>query len=151
MKSSDLKFLLYVFAFQAIVCFSIILDITFVRQVLGFIFLVFIPGFLLLRVFRIERPHLSETVVLSVGLSLAFLMMIGFVMNALGSFSNLNAPLATAPTFITINIIVACLSIIIYFTNRDFTGLDLNNLGKFYSLLTDFKHYWCTDFALFSK
>jgi uncharacterized membrane protein len=135
MKSSDLRFLLYVFAFQAIVCFSIILDIAFVRQVLGFIFVAFIPGFLLLRVFRIERPHLAETVVLSVGLSLAFLMMIGFVMNALGSLSILNTPLATLPIFITINIIVACLTIIIHFTNRDYPGLELNNLGKFWRYL----------------
>jgi uncharacterized membrane protein len=130
MKDRNSKFLIYTFAFQMFACFSIILDIAFVRQVLGFIFLVFIPGFLLLRVFRIERSHLVETVVLSVGLSLAFLMLIGFVMNALGSLSILSAPLATVPIFITINIIFACLNILIFFTNKDYTGLDLQNLGK---------------------
>ncbi len=135
MKSSDFRFLIYTFAFQAIVCFSTILDIVFVRQVLGFIFLVFIPGFLLLRVFRIERPHLTETVVLSVGLSLSFLMMIGFVMNALGSFSLFSAPLATLPVFITINIIVACLSIIIFFRNRDYPDLGIENFGKLWRYL----------------
>ena len=135
MKSSDLRFLIYTFAFQAIVCFSVILDIVFVRQVLGFIFLAFIPGFLLLRVFRIERPHLTENIVLSVGLSLALLMMIGFVMNALGTLSVLSTPLATLPVFIAINVIVACLSIIIFFRNSDYPDLGIVNLEKFWRYL----------------
>ena len=135
MKGNNSELLIYTFAFQAIVCFSIILDIAFVRQVLGFIFFVFIPGFLLLRVFRIERPHLTETVVLSVGLSLAFLMLIGFIMNTLSLLSILTAPLATVPIFIIINIIVVCLNLIIYFSIKDYAGLGLPNLGNFWRYL----------------
>jgi uncharacterized membrane protein len=135
MKLSNLNFLLYVLAFQAIVCVSIILDIAFVRQVLGFIFLVFIPGFLIVRTLRIERPHFSETLVLSVGLSLSFLMMIGVGINELGSLNILTSPLATEPLFIAINVIVACLCVVSYFTNKEYIGLYPQDWVKFWKYL----------------
>jgi uncharacterized membrane protein len=138
MKDSNLRFVLYIIAFQALVCISILLDIQFVRQVLGFIFLAFIPGFLLLRAFRVERPHLTETVVLSVGLSLAFLMLIGFLLNELGTLSILTAPLATEPLAIVINIIVVGLCVISYFTNKQYRGLDPKSWEKFWRYLPFF-------------
>ena len=135
MKLSNLKFLIYVLAFQAIVCISIIWNIAFIREVLGFIFLTFIPGFLLLRAFRIERPHLAETVVLSVGLSLALLMMIGVIINELGSLGFLAAPLAIEPLFIAINIVVASLCFISFFANKDCKGFDPQYWGKIWKFL----------------
>ena len=129
-STNSSKLPLYILAFQGIVGISTIFDVPFVRQVLGFIFLAFIPGFLLLRVFRVERPHLTETIVLSVGLSLSFLMLIGFVLNELGTLNVLASPLATEPVAIFINIIVACLCVTSYFTNKQYKSLDPKSWGN---------------------
>jgi uncharacterized membrane protein len=94
---------------------------------LGFIFLAFFPGFLLLRAFRIEKPHLTEIIVYSAGLSLAFLMLIGLVINEFGLSGFLTAPLATDPLLIGINIVVACLCVISYFTNKNYRSFSSEN------------------------
>jgi uncharacterized membrane protein len=138
MNDSNLRFLLYILSFQALVCASILFDIQFVRQVLGFIFIAFIPGFLLLKAFRIERPHLAETIVLSVGLSLALLMVIGFLLNELGTLTILTAPLATEPLVIVINIIVVGLCAISFLTNKEYSRLDPKSWGKFWRYLPFF-------------
>ena len=130
MKDNNFRFLVYTLLFQAIVCFSIILDISFVRQVFGFVFLAFIPGFLFLKVFGIERRHFTEIVVLSVGLSIAFLMMLGLAMNELGFLGIIKAPLATEPILVSANVIVACLSIFVYLTKKDVKVFDSQNLLK---------------------
>jgi uncharacterized membrane protein len=135
MKDNNSRFLVYTLLFQAIVCFSIILDISFIRQVLGFIFLAFIPGFLFLKAFGIERRHFTEIFVLSVGLSIAFLMMLGLAMNELGSLGLLKAPLATEPILVSANVIVACLSIFVYLTKKDVKVFGSQNLRKLWRSL----------------
>jgi uncharacterized membrane protein len=127
--------LLYIFALQATVGISTALDIPIFRQVLGFIFLAFIPGFLILRAFKIERQHLAEIIVLSVGLSLAFLMLVGVLMNELGSLGILNNPLATDTLSIVINVVIACICVVSYFTNNEYKGIHPQNWGKFWRYL----------------
>jgi uncharacterized membrane protein len=132
------KFLINTLTFQAIVCISIILNVPYLRQVLGFLFLVFVPGYLLLRVFKVEKSHLSEIIVYSAGLSIAFIMLVGFVLNEFGLLGILPDPLATAPLFIVVNIIVACLCIISYTTNKSYKGLKPEALRKFWHYLPFF-------------
>lgn len=44
-------------------------DITMLRQIVGFIYLTFIPGFLILRVLKLNRLGIIDTLLHSVGLS----------------------------------------------------------------------------------
>lgn len=47
-------------------------DIPILRQIVGFIFLTFVPGVLILRILKIHNIGLIESLLCSVGLSLAF-------------------------------------------------------------------------------
>ena len=131
------SFLLYVLGLQVLVCFSIVLDISFVRQVLGFLFFTFIPGYILLRVFNIKRPCLMETVLFSIGLSIAFLMLIGALMNSLGSLGLISQPLSTDPIAIVANISIALMIFFDYFRNKNFDTLKAKdfNLKLFFACL----------------
>ena len=116
---TQFNFLLFVFSLQAIAGITLILDIPIVRQVSGFIFLIFVPGFVILRLFNLERSDLTENILLSVGLSLSFLMLIGFLMNELGSLGLLFEPLSTEYLSIIINIIVSLMCIVSSFKNKE--------------------------------
>jgi len=122
MKISNWKlprFLVYVLALQAIVCITLVLDIPFARQVLGFLYLTFIPGFVLLRGFRLEKSNMAETILFSVGLSITFLMFIGLLINELGSSFFISKPLSTEPLVIIINIAVILMCILSCLKNKE--------------------------------
>ena len=59
------------------------LDIPILRQVVGFIFLTFIPGILLLRILRVHEINTTESVAYSVGLSVTLVMFSGAIINFL--------------------------------------------------------------------
>ena len=113
------RFLLFVFSLQAIEVITLFLNIPFARQVSVFLFLTFIPGMLLLKIIRLEKVNLIETILFSVGLSLSFLMLVGYLMNQLGSLAIISKPLSTEYLTIVINIVVATLCVVNYFRNRN--------------------------------
>ena len=113
------RFLLCIFAIQALQIIAVLLDIPFIRQVSGFIFFTFVPGLLILKLCQIERSNVTETVLFAVGLSIAFLMLLGFIINQLGAINLISEPLSTEPLFLAINLAVTLMSISIYFTNKE--------------------------------
>ena len=119
------RFLIYIFALQAVEVIAVLLDIPFVRQVSGFIFLTFVPGLVILKLCRIERSNVTETILFAVGLSIAFLMLFGFLINELGTINLISEPLSIEPLFLAINLAVALMSIYIFLTNKE----DLNVLN----------------------
>ena len=56
---------------------AILLNIPFLRQILGFIFLTILPGLLILQVLKLNKIGSTEKSVLLVGLSISFLMFFG--------------------------------------------------------------------------
>lgn len=137
MKNRNLALLTYLLLLQAVLCISIILDVSFVRQVLGFIFFVIIPGFLLLRLIGIKLSNIAETVIFSVGLSVAFLSLVGVLINGLGNLHIVLKPLSTEPTAIAVNVTVFVLIIADYLKNRDLVPLEAKGV-KFWPLLSLF-------------
>ena len=81
--------------------YSIILNIPFLRQILGFVFLTILPGLLILKILRLDKIDFTEKIVLSVGLSISFLMFFGLLVN------NLSLSLGYLTPFSTITILVA--------------------------------------------
>jgi uncharacterized membrane protein len=63
--------------------FSVIFNLTIVREVLGFVYLTFLPGFALLRLLRLKL-EVVESIVFAVGLSIVFLMGAGLLLNSVG-------------------------------------------------------------------
>ena len=113
------RFLMYIFAIQAVAVIALLFDIPFVRQISGFIFLTFVPGLVILKLGRIERSNVTETILFAVGLSIAFLMLLGFLVNALGTINLISEPLSTKPLFVAINLAVTLMSISIFLTNKE--------------------------------
>ncbi len=89
-------------------------DIPFLRQVIGFIYLAFIPGILILRILKLHKLDYIETLLYSVGLSIAFVMFLGFFMNMLYPLIGISKPISILPLVVTLTVAVTVLCIIAY-------------------------------------
>src|SRR5437016_942091 len=68
-----------------------------VRAVLGFLYLLFVPGIVLLRALGVHRIEALPTLLFSTGLSLSLLMLLGFFMNYIYPVLGVVAPLSLGP------------------------------------------------------
>lgn len=98
---------------------TVLLDIPVFRQVLGFVFLTFVPGLLILYTLKLNKLELTEKFVLSVGLSLFFSMFFGLLINWLYFELGYATPLSTNSLVISFSIILFILCIIAYKTNKE--------------------------------
>jgi len=116
------KFLKVVLVAQLATFIAIFLDIPFARQTIGFFYLSFLPGIILLRVFRIHKKNLIEVILLSVGLSIAFLMFCGLLANEIFQTLGIRAPLS--PQFLLPIIIglTLTLSAFAFVSDRNFSN-----------------------------
>jgi uncharacterized membrane protein len=106
---------------------AILFNIPVLRQILGFLFLTILPGVLILQILKSNKVSTIETILYSVGLSVAFLMFVGFFMNTLYPPLGIPNPISTSHLIITISIILIILSIISYQRNKDFsTSISIN-------------------------
>ena len=91
---------------------SIWLNIPIFRQIIVFIYLSFLPGFLLLRIMKMNGINTVDTILFSVGLSLTFSMFTGLLINEL-NLIGVSQPLSTVPltiglSFLTLVIFLMC-------------------------------------------
>ncbi len=96
-------------------------DIPVLRQIISFIFLTFIPGILILRILRIHNINAIESLVYSVGLSLAFIMFTGLFANFILPLIGILKPISALPLVATLAIFTLILGAIAYMRDRDFT------------------------------
>ena len=97
---------------------AILLNIPFLRQILGFFFLTILPGFLILRILKLNRIGTAEKFVLSVGLSISFLMFFGLLLNSLLFSLGYNTPLSTTAILISFNLAFVAFGIVSYRINK---------------------------------
>ena len=120
------KFLKVVLAMQLAVWGVIGLDaigiqIPILRQLVGFIYLAFIPGILVIRILKLHKLGNIETLLYTVGLSLATLMFTGLFMNTIYPFFGVSRSISTIPLIITISILVVILCFLSYVRDKDFS------------------------------
>src|SRR5659263_206441 len=111
------KFLRMILAIQLVMLGSIILDfmgmeIPILRQVVGFVYLTFVPGIIIIRLLKLHKLGVAETIILSTGLSISFLMFSGFFLNTILSFLNINSPLSFWNVVISMTALVTILAIL---------------------------------------
>jgi len=116
--SNTQKLLIALLSFIFIINLAIFLDIPFLRQILGFLFLTMLPGLLILQIMRLIEIGSTEKFVLSVGLSISFLMFFGLLINNLSLSLGYETPLATIPLLISFNLAFIVLAIIGYKINK---------------------------------
>ena len=112
---------------------SLGLGIPILRQVLGFLYLTFVPGILFLGILKENNLNLTEVILYSVGLSLSFLMYIGALASFLYPFISIQKPISETPLIYTISFTVVLLCIIFYQQNNKKFELLLPNLRNFLS------------------
>lgn len=98
-------------------------DIPGLRQIVGFLFLTFIPGILILRVLKIHNISLIESLLYSVGLSIAFVMFTGLFANFVLPLIGIARPISALPIVATLAILLLILGAVAYRRDRGFSGL----------------------------
>lgn len=109
---------------------AILLNIPFLRQILGFLFLTLLPGLLIIQILKLNKIGSTEKFVLSVGMSISFLMFLGLFMNTLYPALGISRPLSILPLLVTINIALIVLYALSYKMNRDLPSHTLVNIKE---------------------
>jgi uncharacterized membrane protein len=95
-------------------------DVPGLRQIVGFIFLTFIPGILILRILKIHNVGMIESLVYSVGLSLAFVMFGGLFTDLTLPLIGIFRPISLIPVIGTMVVLTLILMAVAYLRDRDF-------------------------------
>lgn len=123
------KFFIVVFSFQLLVIGLILLDqlkvqIPIIRQILSFIYITFIPGMILLRIFKQHGLGNVKTVLYSIGLSLSFLMVTGFLLNIIYPVLGYENPFNLQNVLLMINLGLYILLILSYYFDQDYCDIE---------------------------
>ena len=114
---------------QFVFCATLFLDIPVARQVIGFFFLTFVPGYIIVKLLKLSRLDGTETIVFSVGLSIAFLFLTGLFVNELYPLLlGISRPLSLTPLMITFNLFVFVGAILVYLRDEDSRLFDIGKL-----------------------
>ena len=116
-KSRDL--LMVILFLQSIVYVTVFFDVPVVRQVVGFIYFTFFPGFVILKLLKLDKLDGLETVLFSVGLSVAFLMLAGLLINDFFFLFGVPQPLSLMPLMIILNSLVLIGGVLVYLRSED--------------------------------
>ncbi|MBN1761697.1 MAG: DUF2206 domain-containing protein [Methanomicrobia archaeon] len=99
-----------------------IFELPILPQLFGFVVLTFIPGFIILRILKIHDLDRTTNFLLTVGLSLSFIMIFGMLINALFSHIGISNPISSFSLFYSFNIAIATLVAIAYLRDKDFSS-----------------------------
>lgn len=91
---------------QLTVTVSMILDIPIARQVLGFVYFTFVPGYVFLKILRLDNLDKIETLIFSVGSSLVFLMLVGLAINEIFTLAGFSNPLSSPNLLVILSSVI---------------------------------------------
>ena len=97
------------------------LQIPILREFIGFVYLAFIPGIIILRILKLHKLGNIETLLYTVGLSIATLMFTGLFMNTVYPIFGISGPISIMPLIITISVVVLVLCVLSYTRDKDFS------------------------------
>lgn len=120
------KYFAYIFSLIIFMDILVISDFPFLRQIFGFLFLSFIPGFLILRILKLNEIGFTERFVLSIGLSVFFLMFFGIILNNISLKFGYVTPLSPMFLLTVFSIIFIVLLILGYTVNEESVNFSLN-------------------------
>lgn len=118
------KFLDVICILQILVLILIGLNVPILRELVSLIYLLIVPGILILRILRMHKLGSVQTLLYTVGLSIASLMFLGFFLNLLGPLVGVNDPISLLPLIATVTLYVVILSWIAYVRDKDYDNPD---------------------------
>jgi uncharacterized membrane protein len=101
MKPKDLPMVYALFALVASLC--VLFDVQVARQIVGFLYLTFLPGSVIVGLLKMDGTDFSEKIVLSAGLSVAFVMIIGLFISESYSLLGFSRPLSLIPLIVILD------------------------------------------------
>lgn len=104
-------FIVLMLILQIVVYFVVYADIPIARMVICFLYLMFVPGVVILKLLAPRNLDITEKVFFSVGLSIAFLMFIGLAINEIAKLA-VTDPLSLNFLIISINTVILLMSFI---------------------------------------
>lgn len=99
--------------------FAIICNIPYLRQLMGFLVLTLIPGFLIVQILKLDEIGALQRLLFTIGISISFLMFYGLVINNLSLFVGYNSPLSTFSLLSWIDAALIILTIVSFIRNRE--------------------------------
>jgi uncharacterized membrane protein len=116
------------------------LNFLYIRQILGFLFLILIPGLLIMLCFKIRKVGFWEYLVYTIGLSVAFIMFAGLAVNwTLPLLGITDKPLSLYPILICFDIFLIILGVVAWKRNADleheFTTPKLDTLNNVFFII----------------
>jgi len=102
--------ILFAITVQVLADALILLNVPVARQFVSFIYLIFVPGLLLLRILGVRTGSMIESLLFSIGFSIATTMFVGFLANILLPLSGTLEPLSAGQVLLVMNIFTLALS-----------------------------------------
>ncbi len=132
------NFFKFIVIMQFIVLSTIILEtmglqILYLRNFFVFIYITFLPGLLILRILKLHKLGNSNTLLYAIGLSILFLMVIGFLVNLIYPIFGISRPISTINLITTISFVMFVLCVLSYLRDKDFFSSSEINIGILFS------------------
>jgi uncharacterized membrane protein len=130
------KFLELIMVLQVSILVLLVLDtlgihIPILRDFVAFFYLLFVPGMLLLRIMRLHKLGNIETLLYTVGLSIATLMFVGAFMNLVYPLFGISKPISLVPLMATLTLIVCFFVVLSYKMDKNFADADTIEIKTF--------------------
>lgn len=134
------RFIIFIISLLIAYDFSFMSDIPLygvkpLAQILGFVILTFVPGYIILRIFKIHNIDRVVGFLLAIGLSLSFTMIYGFYVNLIFQDIGISKPISTLPLFYALNGAILILLIVCYFRDKEFISMQDQLCIKFSPML----------------
>ena len=128
-KWNSKNFLATILILQFIVYATVFFDIPVARQVIVFLYITIVPGFVIIKLLKLSELDRLENIHFSVGLSVAFLMLAGFFINEFGFFFGISQPLSQMPLMVILNSFVLVGGVLVYLRGEDAKPSKTETLG----------------------
>jgi uncharacterized membrane protein len=103
------------------------------RQIVGFVFITAIPGMLLIKILRVDLSSKITRMLVVVGLSIAFVVSVELVANALYPLVGITTPLSVVPMEATLLFSTTILCVLAYIRRDISVSLDFWAVGEHFS------------------
>lgn len=107
-------------------------------QLIGFIYLTFSPGYLILRILKLHNLGNIKSILYAAGLGITSFMLIGFLMNMIFPLSGILKPLSVIPLVSIMSFYIIILALLSYVRDKDFHNPDFIDTDDLLSPLTLF-------------
>jgi len=123
-------FLIAIIFLQLMLYVTIFFNVPIARQIIGFVYFTFVPGFVFVKLLRLDRLGLVLSLLFSAGFSVAFLMFSGLLINESFSLFNIPQPLSLTPLLITLSSITLMGGVLVYLKSENVEIWNSEPIGK---------------------